>query len=422
MTKDDKNKVKTPVKKVVKNVSDSDDEEVDEEVDEVKVDVKVDVKVIKNPVKKPVKKVVKKVSDSDDDVEVKVDDDKVIKNPVKKPVKKVVKKVIKKVSDSEDDSEDVNEEDGIIYLKPILKWVGGKTQIIDEIIESFPDKMDNYHELFTGGGSVLIALLQNVNEKKISIKNKIYAYDINETLINIYKNIQKKPDEVIKNIKKLINEYNSILNIKKDTKKDTKKRKTIKTPTNIEEAKISQELYYYWIRSVFNKMKQEEKNNPTGSAHFIFLNKTCFRGVYREGPNGFNVPFGNYNSPEIINEEHVKKISELIKNVEFIKSDFKVSFDNIKKHDFIYADPPYVPENATSFVGYTIGGFNLEKHEKLFELCKKHNFVMSNSDTDLVKNSFADTKKYSIDIVSCKRSINSKKPGSKTNEVIIKSL
>jgi ribosomal protein L25 (general stress protein Ctc) len=88
--------------------------------------------------------------------------------------------------------------------------LGGKTQIIDDIIESFPDKMDNYHELFTGGGSVLLALLQNVNEKKITIKNKIYAYDINETLINIYKNIQKKPDDVIKNIKKLIIEYSML--------------------------------------------------------------------------------------------------------------------------------------------------------------------------------------------------------------------
>ena len=405
MTKADKNKVK----KVVNKDSDSDDD------DEVEVVIKKPVKKpVKKVVKKPVKKVVNKDSDSDDEVVVNKDSDSDDDVVVKKPVKKVINKVT--------NSDDENEEDGIVYLKPILKWVGGKTQIIDEIIDSFPDKMDNYHELFTGGGSVLLALLQNVNEKKITVKNKIYAYDINETLINIYKNIQKKPDEVIKNIKKLINEYNSILNIKIDTKNDIKKRRTLEIPTNIEEAKKSQELYYYWVRSVYNKMKQEEKNNPNGSAHFIFLNKTCFRGVYREGPNGFNVPFGNYKSPEIINEDHLKNISELIKNVEFIKSDFEDSFKNIKKCDFMYADPPYVPENATSFVGYTSCGFNLDKHEKLFELCKKHNFVMSNSDTKLVKDSFADTKKYSIEIISCKRSINSKKPGSKTNEVIIKSL
>jgi len=426
MPKDDKKEVKKPVKKLVKKVKDDlEDDEI-----EIKEDVKKPVKKvikkvkddseddeieIKEDVKKPVKKVIKKVKDDSEDDEIEIKED------VKKPVKKPVKKIVKKVDDSDDDEDD-NDDDNITYLKPILKWVGGKTQIIDDIIESFPDKMDNYHELFTGGGSVLIALLQNVNEKKIIVKNKIYAYDINETLINIYKNIQKKPDEVIKNIKKLINEYNSIPYIKKDTKSKQKRKSTI-TPENIEEAKKSQESYYYWIRSVFNKMTPQEKNDSNGSAHFIFLNKTCFRGVYREGPNGFNVPYGNYKSPEIINEDHVNKISELIKNVEFIKSDFEDSFKNINKHDFIYADPPYVPESATSFVGYTSCGFNLDKHKKLFdELCKKHNFVMSNSDTDLVKKSFADKKKYSIEIISCKRSINSKKPGSKTNEVIIKSL
>jgi DNA adenine methylase len=299
----------------------------------------------------------------------------------------------------------------IDYYKPILKWVGGKTQIIDEIINSFPEKINNYHELFTGGGSVLLALLQNIESGNIIVKKKIYAYDLNESLINMYKNIQKKPDEILTEIKKLIEDYNSITGTEKNRK-----------PESLEEAKTSQESYYYWIRSVFNNMSKDDKNKPIGSAHFIFLNKTCFRGMYREGPNGFNVPFGNYKTPEIINETHLKQISKLIKNIEFICSDFELSFDNIKRHDFIYADPPYVPENAKSFVGYTSDGFNLEKHKKLFDECKKHNFVMSNSDTDLVKNNFDDKTKYDIKIISCRRAINSKKPGSKTNEVIIKSI
>ena len=106
--------------------------------------------------------------------------------------------------------------------------------------------------------------------------------------------------------------------------------------------------------------------------------------------------FGNYKSPEIVNDKHLKKISKLIKDVEFIHSDFEDSFENIKNNDFIYADPPYVPENAKSFVGYTSDGFNLEKHQVLFELCKDYNFVMSNSDTNLVKDSFNDKTKYNI--------------------------
>ena len=301
--------------------------------------------------------------------------------------------------------------DNINYIKPILKWIGGKTQIIDDIIGAFPEKINNYHELFTGGGSVLLALLQNIENDNIIVKKKIYAYDLNKSLINMYKNIQKKPDEILTEIKKLIDGYNLI------TGKEINRK-----PASIEEAKTSQESYYYWIRSSFNTMTQDDRNKPIGSAHFIFLNKTCFRGMYREGPNGFNVPFGNYKNPEIINEDHLKKISNLIKNVEFICSDFELSFENIKQHDFIYADPPYVPENATSFVGYTSDGFNLEKHNTLFKLCKDYNFVMSNSDTNLVKDSFVDTTKYLTKIISCRRAINSKKPDAKTNEVIIKSI
>jgi DNA adenine methylase len=226
----------------------------------------------------------------------------------------------------------------------------------------------------------------------------------------MYKNIQKNYIGVFNEIFKLINEYNNI-----------KYTSVNRKPITIEEAKTSQESYYYWIRSEFNKLTQIDKNKCLGSAYFIFLNKTCFRGVYREGPNGFNVPFGHYKNPEIINKEHLKKISELIKNVKFIPADFEISFGNIKKNDFIYIDPPYVPENSTSFVGYTSDGFELKKHRILFEICKDFNFVMSNSDVKLVKDSFDDETLFDIKIISCKRSINSKKPDSRTNEVIIKS-
>lgn len=295
----------------------------------------------------------------------------------------------------------------INYAKPIIKWVGGKSQIIDEIIEKFPKKINNYHELFIGGGSVLLALLQNIENNNISVSGNIYAYDINSTLINFYINIQKRYKEVLIEISKLVSTYNNLNG-------DDINRK----PCNVEEATTSQESYYYWIRNVFNKLSNEQKKTPLGSAHFIFLNKTCFRGLFREGPNGFNVPFGNYKNPEIINEKHIKKISKLIKNVIFICSDFQHSFKNIKKNDFAYLDPPYVPENSTSFVGYTSGGFGLDQHKLLFSMCKKINFVMSNSDTELVKQSFIDAK-YKIDTISCKRSINSKKPNAKTNEIII---
>lgn len=298
----------------------------------------------------------------------------------------------------------------INYIKPIIKWVGGKTQIINDIMDNYPKEIENYHELFLGGGSVLLALIQNKNNKLIKISGTINAYDLNETLINMYKNIQK-------NYKKLYNEINKIIDIFNNINGEIINRK----PLNNEDSKTSKESYYYWIRKQFNNFTQTEKNSIIGSAYFIFLNKTCFRGIYREGPNGFNVPYGHYKNPEIINKKHLSSVSKLITNVNFYHMSFENAFNNINKNDFIYLDPPYAPINNTSFVGYTLNGFTLNQHKTLFKMCKKYKFMMSNADVDLVKNSFNNTKKYTIITVLCKRSINSKKPDSKINEVIIKS-
>ena len=292
--------------------------------------------------------------------------------------------------------------------KPFLKWVGGKTQIINEIMNKFPIEMNNYHEVFLGGGSVLFALLSLQKQNKIIIKDKIYAYDINEILINVYKNVQLNKDSLYDFISTYIKEYD-------DIKGTIINRK----PLNIEDAKTSKESYYYWIRNKFNNM---DKTTIECSAIFMFLNKTCFRGMYREGPNGFNVPYGHYKTtPSIITKSDLNYISELIKNVEFIHSDFSKSLLNIKKDDFVYLDPPYAPENNKSFVGYTSEGFNLETHKKLFNEILKFNtreikFLMSNSKVEIVLNYFKD---YKTEDIVVRRAINSKKPDSKTTEVFI---
>ena len=164
--------------------------------------------------------------------------------------------------------------------KPFLKWVGGKTQIIDTILNKIPKTMKNYHEPFLGGGSVLFAILSLQRENKIRIDNKVYAYDINSDLINLYKNVQKNKDELLFYINMYINEYDSI-------EGDTINR----NPTSIDEARTSKESYYYWLRNKYNTM---EKNTVECSSIFMIINKLCFRGMYREGPNGYNVPYGHY--------------------------------------------------------------------------------------------------------------------------------
>ena len=157
----------------------------------------------------------------------------------------------------------------------------------------------------------------------------------------------------------------------------------------------------------------------------IFLNKTCFRGIFRVGPNGFNVPYGHYSNPEIINKEHLDDIHNLIQNVIFECCDFDTSLalSNIVQGDFTYLDPPYAPETNTSFVGYTEKGFDIENHKKLFNLIHnltdaKHKVMLSNADVSLVRENFKE--KYNTSSILCKRSINSKNPESKAKEVIIK--
>lgn len=292
--------------------------------------------------------------------------------------------------------------------KPVLKWIGGKTQIIGNVLELFPDKIKNYHELFLGGGSVLFGLLSLIEKGEINLEGNIYIYDKNLDLINFYKNIQSNYNELYNYAKLYFDEYDGLTGTEVNRK-----------PRNIEEAKTSKESYYYWIRQKFNTM---EKEFVEYSAIFLFLNKTCFRGMYRVGPNGYNVPYGHYKkTPKLISLDELKRISEMLSNVIFRESDFTESINEAKEGDFVYMDPPYVPENKTSFVGYTKDGFNKELHEKLFEETKNLDkrgvkFLMSNSNQKLVRDSLKDFK---CEEIVARRAINSKNPSSKTKEVLI---
>tara|TARA_B100000482_G_scaffold84249_1_gene60189 strand:- start:6569 stop:7465 length:897 start_codon:yes stop_codon:yes gene_type:complete len=290
--------------------------------------------------------------------------------------------------------------------KPFLKWVGGKTQIIESIISKVPAEMNNYHDIFLGGGSVLFAILSLHKQNKIIIRNKVYAYDVNKVLIGVFRHVQENKDELYKNLNFYIKEYDSI-----------KGSIINRSPTSIEEAKTSKESYYYWVRNKYNCI---DKSTVECSALFMFINKTCFRGMYREGPNGYNVPYGHYKkTPRIISKTELDYISDLIKDVEFVNSDYSHSIKKIKKGDFVYLDPPYAPKNSNSFIGYVADGFSLEMHKTLFSEIKKLGkirFVMSNAKVDLVTENF---REYFCEDIAVKRAINSKNPGLLTTEVLI---
>jgi len=250
--------------------------------------------------------------------------------------------------------------------------------------------MNDYHEIFLGGASVCLGLLEYKNKGLIKIKGDIFAYDINEPLIYFYKNIQDNHQYFYEELIKIIEEFN---------KEDDK------------------ESYYYYQRDIYNSLK--DKKSIQASSLFLFLNKTCFRGIYRESKNGFNVPYGNYKNPEIINKNHLEEFRNLIKDVIFIHQDFNESLKkSFHANDFIYLDPPYYPEKDNSFVKYNKDGFNLNNHNNLMDILKENRFrfLMNNADVEYIRNNLFI---YNIEEIICKRKINSKHPQSKTNELII---
>ena len=237
-------------------------------------------------------------------------------------------------------------------IKPFLKWVGGKTQILNHIVSTIPTDIMNYHEPFLGGGSVLLKILSLMKEGKINIRGEIYASDVNVSLINLYKDVQNNKDVLYAYIKQYMDKYDG-------------------------------ESSYYNMRTLYNTGEMESVEK---SALFLILNKLCFRGLYREGPRGFNVPFGNYKNTNIVDKEHLDTISNLIQPVSFKCQDFRQSLSEIGTEDFVYLDPPYAPESSKSFVGYNLNGFSSNDHIELFNMTKKlERFTISNANVDIVR-------------------------------------
>lgn len=300
-------------------------------------------------------------------------------------------------------------------INPILKWAGGKTQIIKEVTNKFPKEMNNYYEGFIGGGSVFLELLKLMETDKIEVNGKIYLNDLNSDLVNLYTLIKDAPNALFETVDTLIKNYNKA----KMVEYEPRHKYIIKIEESIEEyIKKSKSDVYYYYRELYNTTNDSNLKTTL----FIFLNKTCWRGLFREGPNGFNVPFGNYKTPTIYNKDEILELHKLFNkhDVQFSNLDFEKFSENIEKDDFVYFDPPYYPLKKTSFTSYKDDSFH-DKHEVLVKLCNKLNdddikFVHSNS---YCKFNLDKYKDYNIEKIECKRRINSKKPEDKDFEVII---
>lgn len=282
-------------------------------------------------------------------------------------------------------------------VRPFVKWAGGKSSLISQLTNFFPFELkdgiiNKYVEPFVGGGAVLISILQKYDVKEA------YAFDINRDLINCYNVIKENVDELIKEL-------------------EIKEKEFIKLESEDRQA------YFYNIRKEYNSYKiTENELSIKRAGEFIFLNRTCFNGLYRVNKNGeFNVPCGKYKNPTICDSSNLRKLSYLIRNVVFQYGDYKKSEKYVDNNTFVYFDPPYRPLSITSgFTSYTKEDFNDENQKELANYFgkldeKNAKLMLSNSNpknTNKDDSFFEDIYKgFNINEISAKRMINANAKG-----------
>lgn len=285
-------------------------------------------------------------------------------------------------------------------VKPFIKWAGGKSQLLEEIRKKYPAKIERYCEPFVGGGAVLLDVLANFQPKEVLIN------DINPELTNTYIQIRDNAESVIATLSEMQGDFWNM---------DDEKRKD----------------YFYSQRERFNELIKISASTEEKAALFIFINKTCFNGLYRVNGKGmYNVPIGSYKKPPICDAENIRTISELLKRVDVHCGDYSECESFITDNVFVYIDPPYRPLNATSsFTSYAKTEFGDEQQIQLGHFIeqiseKGAKVVASNSDphnTDENDNFFDDIyKMFFIDRVVATRMINSNSKGRGTvSELLI---
>ena len=291
-----------------------------------------------------------------------------------------------------------------VELKPFVKWVGGKGQLIEEIEKMLPSDgekvLTKYAEPMVGGGALLFNVLSRYQF------DELYISDINPELINAYIAIKQNVEALIKRLNEMQMTFLPL---------DENGRK----------------YYYYNVRDKFNTLKLSDSTSAEKAAYFIFLNKTCFNGLYRVNRKGlFNVPIGSYKNPTICDADNLRNIHEALQNVTIVCGDYSQSQSFIDSETFVYLDPPYRPISETSaFTSYNSDAFDDNEQIRLAKFIDEINaagakIVLSNSDPKNVneEDNFFDNlyKNYKINRVEASRAINSKgdKRG-KINELLI---
>lgn len=285
-------------------------------------------------------------------------------------------------------------------VKPFIKWAGGKGQLLNTIRQKYPTNIEYYCEPFVGGGAVLFDVLENFHPKEVLIN------DINPELTNAYIHIRDNLETVISMLSSIQETFWVMAD---DERKE----------------------YFYLKRSRFNELIQQDVSTEEKAALFIFLNKTCFNGLYRVNGKGlYNVPIGTYTKPLICDEDNIRNVSRLLQGIEIQCGDYSECEFFIKSNTFVYIDPPYRPLSTTSsFTSYAKTEFGDEQQVQLGRFIeqislKGAKIIASNSDpknADENDNFFDDIySKFNINRVSATRMINSNSKNRGTiNELLI---
>lgn len=261
---------------------------------------------------------------------------------------------------------------GNLLISPIVKWVGGKRQLLTEIMPFIHKECSTYVEPFVGGGAVFFEL-----QPKKAIIN-----DYNAELINVYTTVRDFPEELIEKLE-------------------------VHNRGNTEE-------YFYQLRALDRDPEYLHMDKVEKAARMIYLNKTCYNGLYRVNAAGqFNSPYGKYKHPNIVNAANIRAMSEYLRNPKIVirQGDYRDALKGLRKGAFVYLDPPYMPISASSsFTGYTENGFTYEQQAALKKECDKLRkkgiaFLQSNSDCQEIRELYKD---YPVKTVQAKRAINSK--------------
>ena len=276
--------------------------------------------------------------------------------------------------------------------KPFIKWVGGKTQLIEQLDALLPSNFGNlenvtYIEPFIGGGAMLFYMLQQYPNIRHAVIN-----DVNPDLTTCYQTIKDNPEELIVSLQNIQNAYNALPS--EEARKD----------------------FFLSVRNRYNEKNLDSIENTT---KFFFLNRTCFNGLYRVNKKGqFNVPMGAYKNPTICDENNLHNVSEALQNVTIVCGDYSLSKDFIDKDTFVYLDPPYRPISETAgFTAYNADCFDDNEQIRLARFIDEINLsgakiMLSNSDPQNVNPEdtfFEDLyKAYTINKVDATRAINSK--------------